>query len=240
MVSRIVKAVALVMVMGGLTLPMSAQAQEGGVSHYQFARDLALRLGLSIPNTATPEDIFGLLIAEGLVPKDGWNSNKTLTVGDFARVIVQTLERASGDQLVPADARGDDNAFIEAAKAADFSLESIEQTLSGVGTLTEKTGPGANRENTTTDPTDSRTVFGDPDERAGGTDVSIATTFPNNNILDALTPPAPQTVTPAPTSTGGGTSTAAEVAAAVSPAAVDRVLRSLPPTVAPTTEVNPN
>jgi len=219
MVSRCINALAMFMIVGGLTLPMTVQAQQGGgVSHWKFARDLALRLGLVQPNTATPEDVFGLLIAAGVVPKGGWEANKVLTVGDFARVVVQVLERASGETLVPAGDRDDDNAFIEAAKGADYNLESIEQTLSGMKTLPDKTGPAANREATTTDPKSARRVFGQPDERASGADFTGNNTFPSDNILDPLP----------------------EASAPVAPSTVAQVIRSLPVTPAPTSPSNPS
>lgn len=236
MVRQLTRALAAILVVGSISIPAMVQAQEDGVSQCKFARDLAMRIGLTFPNTATPEDIFGMLMAEGIVPKDGWECSKILTVGDFARLIVQVLERSTGETLVADDQRGDDNAFIEAAKAANYNLESIEETLGGMQTLEERTGPGVNREQSTTDPSDAREVFGQPDERASGTDVSLnaATTFPNNNILDALAPPVVTPVVPVVTPTTRRST------APVLPATVARVVRQLPSEIpGPTTANRP-
>jgi hypothetical protein len=226
MVRQITRALAAFLVIGAISFPAAVHADDEGVTQCKFAKDLALRIGISLPNTATSEDIFGLLMAEGIMPKDGWNCNKVVTVGDFARLIVLVLERESGDKMVSADLRDDDNAFIEAAKEAGYSLESIEDTLAGIQSMEEKTGPSVNREQTTTDPTDARHIFGQPDERSGGTDSSIEITFPNNNILQALAPAAGAPAAPAAPATsarsGGGSS------APVSSAAVTRALRQLP------------
>ena len=75
--------IALMMMIGGLSF--TAQAQDDGVDHCKFARELCIRLGIPTSTTASGDALFALLLKEVIYPKEGWECDKVLTVGDFAR-----------------------------------------------------------------------------------------------------------------------------------------------------------
>ena len=142
--------IALMMMIGGLSF--TAQAQDDGVDHCKFARELCIRLGIPTSTTASGDELFALLIKEGIYPKEGWECDKVLTVGDFARVITQVLENKSKTTLV--ENREDDQAFIDYLKGEGYSLDSIDDTLGTIGTLADQSNQAAEVAQNTTDPSD--------------------------------------------------------------------------------------
>ena len=67
------------------------------VPQAELARLLVEVLGLSrfLPANPTPAQCFAILMANGIVPKDGWNAEAAVTRADLARVIVQAMKRSS-------------------------------------------------------------------------------------------------------------------------------------------------
>ncbi len=151
----------MIMIVG---LSFTAQAQEDGVDHCKFARELCVRLGIPISTTASGGELFALLTKEGIYPKEGWECDKVLTVGDFARVITQVLENKG--KVILVENREDDQAFIDYLKGEGYSLDSIDDTLSTIGTLADQSNQAAAIKDNTTDPSDA------PRDRPGAQQVT--------------------------------------------------------------------
>jgi hypothetical protein len=194
MQKMISKIVALTIVISGLTF--SVQAQEEGVNHCQFAKELCIRLGIDLPVTVTPTDMFSFLVQEGLYPKDGWECGKALTVGDFARVITQILESKAKTLMV--ENREDDQAFIDFLKAEGYSLDSVADTIATVGSLGDGSNQAIDGEANTTDPSYSRQIFGSPSEDSNGTlasfEVAVSSDGPLARVNTVSTPVSSTTV----------------------------------------------
>lgn len=182
--------IALMIMIGGLSF--TAQAQEDGVDHCKFARELCVRLGIPISTTASGDELFALLTKEGIYPKEGWECDKVLTVGDFARVITQVLENKGKAILV--ENREDDQAFIDYLKGEGYSLDSIDDTLGTIGTLADQSNQAAAVGENTTDPSDR------PRDRPGTQQVTrTSPPAPVSSTTIAATLKQVPTVTKAPT-----------------------------------------
>ena len=67
------------------------------VTQAELARLLVEVLGLSrfLPANPTPAQCFVVLMANGIVPKDGWNAEMAVTRADLARVVVQAMKKTN-------------------------------------------------------------------------------------------------------------------------------------------------
>ena len=67
------------------------------VNQVELAKLLVEVLGLSrfLPADPTSAQCFALLMANGILPQDGWESDKAVTRADLARVIVQAMKKTS-------------------------------------------------------------------------------------------------------------------------------------------------
>jgi len=113
-----------------------AQASQP-VTHPQLAELMVRALGLVrfLPNAPTPQQMFDLLMQNGIVPQDGWKLDAVLTKADLARVIVQSLRM---DDMV--ENPNDPQAWINTLKELGISIDRLSETIQSVEALPEGMG----------------------------------------------------------------------------------------------------
>lgn len=165
-----------------------ARAQEEGAEpakQLELATLLANLMGLSrnLPAVPTPQQIFGLLLANGVSPAEGWDAEAVVTKADLARVVVQAMDMA-GDIENP----DDPNAWVAFLEAMGISIDTIGDAVVEVTPSPESVAGNISRAGTTWDPLDNVSKFGQPDEREFGTDAAVQPPTPE---APQVTPPPP-------------------------------------------------
>ena len=99
------------------------------VTQATLAQELVKALGLVrvLPAGATDQQIFAVLMQNGIAPKDGWKTDAFVTKADLARVLVQAL--GAQDEVENPDDAG---AWVQVLEAHGISLSSgdgIGQTV---------------------------------------------------------------------------------------------------------------
>ena len=104
------------------------------VTHPQLAELLVKALGLVrfLPASPTAQQMFTVLMQNGIVPQDGWKLDAVVTKADLARVIVQAL--GMEDRV---ENPNDPQSWINLLKQAGISLERLSQTIQSVEALPE-------------------------------------------------------------------------------------------------------
>lgn len=104
------------------------------VTHPQLAELLVKALGLVrfLPASPSAQQMFTVLMQNGIVPQDGWKLDAVVTKADLARVIVQAL--GWEDKV---ENPNDPQSWINVLKQAGISLERLSQTIQFVEALPE-------------------------------------------------------------------------------------------------------
>ena len=104
------------------------------VTHPQLAELLVKALGLVrfLPASPSAQQMFTVLMQNGIVPQDGWKLDAVVTKADLARVIVQAL--GMEDRV---ENPNDPQSWINLLKQAGISLERLSQTIQSVEALPE-------------------------------------------------------------------------------------------------------
>ena len=68
-------------------------ADDNTVTHEQLADLMTKALGLvkDLPNSATAQQKFAILMQNGIAPEGGWEMGKLASLGDLVRVLVQAM-----------------------------------------------------------------------------------------------------------------------------------------------------
>jgi hypothetical protein len=113
-----------------------AQASQP-VTHPQLAELMVRALGLVrfLPNASSPQQMFDVLMQNGIVPQDGWKLDAVVTKADLARVIVQALRM---NDMV--ENPNDPQAWINTLKELGISIERLSETIQSVEALPEGMG----------------------------------------------------------------------------------------------------
>ena len=116
--------------------PKKAQASQP-VTHPQLAELLVKALGLIrfMPNAPTAQEMFDILMQNGISPEKGWLLDAVVTKADLSRVIVQALRK---EDLV--ENPNDPQSWIDALKSAGISLDRLSDTMQSVESLPEAMG----------------------------------------------------------------------------------------------------
>lgn len=147
----------LMIVLAGLMTASVALAQgvpEKGqaLTYPQLANLLVKALGLAeyLPNGATVQQQFDILMQNGIAPAEGWtlDEDAAVTKGDLARVLVQSLQRE--DEVENPD---DPQSWVDALSAMGISLSAASEALGSVDALPEVVASDLGF--TTTDPLSS-------------------------------------------------------------------------------------
>ena len=113
-----------------------AQASQP-VTHPQLAELLVRVLGLVrfLPNAATAQQRFDVLMQNGISPQDGWKLDAVVTKADLSRVIVQALQM--DDQV---ENPNDPQAWINLLKELGISIDRLSETIQSVEVLPDALG----------------------------------------------------------------------------------------------------
>jgi hypothetical protein len=121
-------------------LGVDARAQEESVesselmNEGQLADMLVNVLGMATmlpPNPQQP-DVLALLIQNGIVPKDGWNPTNLVTVGNLARIMVQSMGDA--DKIENPES---DKSWVDYLASIGVEFGTIEQAIDQMGQKTD-------------------------------------------------------------------------------------------------------
>jgi hypothetical protein len=131
----------LMILLAGLMTASVAFAQgmpeKGQALTYSQLADLLVKaLGLVeyLPNGASVQQQFDILMQNGIAPSGGWTMDEEapVTKGDLARVLVQALQRE--DEVENPD---DPQSWVEALTAMGISLSAASEALGSVDALPE-------------------------------------------------------------------------------------------------------
>ena len=113
-----------------------AQASQP-VTHPQLAELLVRALGLVrfLPNAATAQQRFDVLMQNGISPQDGLKLDAVVTKADLSRVIVQALQM--DDQV---ENPNDPQAWINLLKELGISIDRLSETIQSVEVLPDALG----------------------------------------------------------------------------------------------------
>jgi hypothetical protein len=117
------------------------------VTHPEMAELLVRALGLArfLPNAPTPQQIFDLLMQNGIKPDGGWKLDATVTRLDLAQVVVRALRM---DEMV--ENPQDPQSWLNALKEMGISMDRLSETVQSVEALPD--GMGQNLALQSTDP----------------------------------------------------------------------------------------
>ena len=164
-----------------------APATEG-----EFAQWLVGTLGLtrSLPASPSAQECFAVLLQNGITPKLGWNPTNTVTMGNLARIVVQSMRRQGEVQNPDLDA-----SWIDFLAKAGINIRSITQALEILGPV----DPAyvAQAAVVSTDPLRKQAHTRPPDENQFGTDLQPMT-LPQILEVYGLIPGAEEPVPPTP------------------------------------------
>ncbi len=113
-----------------------AQASQP-VTHPQLAELLVKALGLIrfLPGAPSTQQMFDLLMQNGISPEKGWLLDAVVTKADLARVIVQALRKEDA-----VENPNDPQSWIDALKAMGISLDRLSETIQSAEVLPEGMG----------------------------------------------------------------------------------------------------
>ena len=159
-----------------LAAPMNAFAQGGEVAgdeqtklvtEGELAQWLVRVLGLSrfLPAAPTDLECFQILMQNAIAPKDGWSQERTVTMGNLARVIVLAL----GKQAEVENPQ-DDESWVGYLKSVGIDFGTIGEAVENLEPLPQPTGPEAIV--TSTDPLGKLARINPPDDQQVGADLS--------------------------------------------------------------------
>lgn len=163
-----------------VTAPLAVQAAEGGsksrasvddraklVNDGELAQWLVRVLGLSrfLPAAPTDLECFQVLMQNNISPSDGWQKDRTVTMGELARVIVQGLGRQAEVENPDNDA-----SWINFLKEIGIDFGTIGEAVANLEPLPQPVGPEAIV--TSTDPLGKLQRINPPDNQQIGADLS--------------------------------------------------------------------
>ena len=143
---------------------------EVGVTHDQLAREVLDATGLHsfiLSKPGTVQEVFSILLVNGISPAEGWKAGTTVTKADLARVIVQAMGK--GHEV---ENPGDPGSWVAYLKENGYPIDSVEDAIANVGATSEPVAGYVFAAGFETDPAARMNVFGDPDEKQFGADVA--------------------------------------------------------------------
>ena len=124
---------------------VSKAQPSGPVTHVQLAELLVKALGLVryLPVAPSAQQMFDLLMQNGISPQGGWLLDAVVTKADLARVLVQALNIQ--DQV---ENPNDPQSWIDTLKAAGISLDRLSEAIRSVEALPDGMGQDARLQST--------------------------------------------------------------------------------------------
>ena len=107
------------------------------VTHPQLAELLVKALGLLrfLPTAPTAQQMFDVLMQNGISPEAGWMLDAVVTKADLARVLVQALRKQDA-----VENPNDPQAWIDTLKELGIPLDHLSETIQSVEVLPEGMG----------------------------------------------------------------------------------------------------
>ena len=136
------------------------------VTQGELAQLLVNVLGLArfAPATPSSAELFSILMANNIVPAEGWVADKVVTKADLARVIVQAMKKQS--EVKNPD---DPKSWIDYLKTVGVPIDTIGEAVDNVDPLAEPVAP--NVVTSSADPMTKRHKFNTIDETQYGVDM---------------------------------------------------------------------
>ena len=146
-----------------------AQASQP-VTHPQLAELLVKALGLLrfLPTAPSAQQMFDVLMQNGISPEAGWLLDAVVTKADLARVLVQALRK---QDIV--ENPNDPQAWIDALKQLGIPLDHLSETIQSVEVLPEGMGQDVTLQST--DPLVAGIDFAPGDSRQYTVDLGLVT-----------------------------------------------------------------
>ncbi len=115
------------------------------VTHPQLAELLVKALGLVrfLPTAPSSQQMFDLLMQNGISPEKGWLLDAVVTKADLSRVIVQALRKEDA-----VENPNDPQSWIDALKTMGISLDRLSQTIQSAEVLPEGMGQDVSLQST--------------------------------------------------------------------------------------------
>jgi hypothetical protein len=151
------------------------------VTEGEFAKWLVQVLGLSrlLPPTPTENECFQILLQNNISPRDGWDPDNVVTLGNLARIVVQAMGRQSEVEHPEKD-----ESWIQYLKSVGIEFGTIGEAVENLGLLSTAYAPEAIVVNT--DPLGKIARFRPIDEQQLGLDFHGISRPPE---LQPVTPP---------------------------------------------------
>lgn len=135
------------------------------VTEGELAQWLVRVLGLArfLPAAPTDLECFQVLMQNGIMPKDGWQSNRPVTMGNLARILVLALGKQAEIENPE-----DDESWIGYLKSEGIDFGTIGEAVENLRPLPQPVGPEAVV--TATDPLSKLARINPPDDAQMGAD----------------------------------------------------------------------
>jgi hypothetical protein len=169
--------------------PAPAEEQAQLVTEGEFAQWLVRVLGLSrfLPAAPTDLECFQILMQNGIMPRDGWQQDRPVTVGNLARVIVLALGKQA-----EVENPDDDDSWIAYLKSAGIDFGTIGEAIENLEPLPQPVGHEAIV--TATDPLAKLARINPPDNQQIGADLSTLGRISGRVIRQGDLPPIEQEI----------------------------------------------
>jgi len=169
------------------------ETESQSITQGEAALILARRLGFFVGTTRPmdQQNAVKVLMENNIRPFDGWKVNDPLTVGDLARLLVQSMNREN--EIPEEDQSNPDTTAYRDLLEREYglNLEKIVASLRRTGSSKDPKGTGPLDDTASSDPLEGRSGEGDVDELGGGSPVNLNTPLSEEDIQAVLTSTAP-------------------------------------------------
>lgn len=185
---------------GGKKKAPPAEVQEEQaklVTEGELAQWLVRVLGLSrfLPAAPTDLECFQILMQNGIMPKNGWSQERTVTMGNLARIIVLALGKQA-----EVENPDDDESWVDYLKSIGIDFGTIGEAVENLEPLPLPVGPEAIV--TSTDPLSKLSRINPPDNQQIGADLSTMGRVSGKVLTEPELPQVEQIIVSTPSSGG--------------------------------------
>ena len=176
-------------------------AEQDLMTEAELAEMLVNVLGMAalLPPNPQPVDIYAILLQNGITPKDGWNPTNNVTIGNLARIMVQSL-----DETEKIENPESDKSWVDYLKSIGVEFGTVEDAVAQIGTKDEVIALKAVE--VSTDPLRKAPTILPTDNQQLGADLQffsrplskqdVINLFPQPDPVPPPAPPKPRPVTP--------------------------------------------
>lgn len=176
-------------------------AEQDLMTENQLANMLINVLGMAsmLPPNSQPADQYAILLQNGIMPKDGWNPTNNVTIGNLARIMVQSL--GDSDKIENPES---DKSWVDYLKSIGVEFGTIEEAVAQIDPKSDIVALKAVE--VSTDPLRKAALNRPTDEQQLGADLQfynrvvsradVLKVFPQPEPVPPPAPPKPRPVTP--------------------------------------------